>query len=139
VYAPTNTHTHTRTYTQAHCNAPESFPRAVCMCTLLQHVTTQCSTLQRTATHNVLQHITTHCNTLQRTATHYSALQHITAHCNTLQRTATYRKCKALQNTASHLDDFHAQFSRTLILNQKIQCLLNFSHFFLGFGTGCLM
>jgi len=51
---------------------------------------------------DILQHATTHCNTLQRTATHWWVCERDTAtHCNTVQHTATH--CNALQRIATHL------------------------------------
>ena len=85
----------------------------------MQHTTSHCITLQRTATHcnapqqwwnagasvnyrvcNTLHHTAIHCNTLQHTATTVErrrlceplGIQHTATHCNILQHTATYCK-----------------------------------------------
>ncbi len=59
-----------------------------------------CHTLQ----HSV-QHVATQCNTLQRSATRWNAAQHVATQCNTLQRSATQRN--TLRRSATRCDAAH--------------------------------
>jgi len=68
--------------------------------------TTNCNTLQPTATHSItLQHTATHCTTLHHTAPHYTTLHHTAPHCITLHHTAPH--CTTLHHTAPHCDTSH--------------------------------
>jgi len=79
------------------------YKTAECCMQCVQHGTTLCSTLQRTATHCTTLHNTaTPCNTLQHTATHRNTLQGRLMHCVHAITQCLYATRPCLHATTQH-------------------------------------